>query len=144
MRYLLKKEKGSHGTIDFVPVLLVIVFGAYILINCGMKIKYLDTVNKIENLSQKYIMRMSTTKGLTDQDTNSFYDDMQKLGIISSDINLNGTTFHRDNINYGDEVYLVINVKIPYYNLSIHDNFDRHTTTVKKNVSINKCMVALA
>jgi hypothetical protein len=140
---MLKKVKASHGTIDFVPMLLVIILGAYLLINCGLQLKYLDTVNKLENISQKYLLRISTTKGLTADDMRLFFDEMQDLGITRSDINLAGTTFYDENIKYGDAVYFKADVKIPYYNSSINDNLERHEAYIKKNVSIDKCAVAL-
>ena len=73
-KLILKKERGMAGVMDFFPALILVLAGVCVLIYCGMQAKYLNTVNRIENLSQKYMLIMETTNGLTAKDLEMFYD----------------------------------------------------------------------
>lgn len=144
MKHILKKYKGAAGVMDFLPVILIIVCGTYLLINCGLYIKYLDILNKLENLSRKYVLIMETTNGLTTGDLDNFYNELEELGIPASDADFEGTTFWDGNIEYGEEIYLNLKVKIPYYRITIRNDFSKIKDLSKKEVSIHKCALALA
>lgn len=143
-KVLWKKEKGMSGTMDFLPMILLIVFGAYVLISCGLQIRYLDTLNRLENLSRKYLMIMETTNGLTTVELNQFYKDLEEMGIPASDVDFEGTTFWDGNVEYGEEIYLNFKAKVPYHLFSISEDFRLRKTCFKKEVKIRKCALALA
>lgn len=141
---LLKKSPGMAGVMDFAPVLMLVMMGAYLLINCGFQIKYLDTINRLENLSQKYVLLMESTNGLTNADMARFYEELDQMGIDSSEVDFEGTTFWDSNVEYGDEIYLNLKAKVPYLSLNISENMSCSKNFMKKEVNIVKCALALA
>lgn len=143
-RFFLKKSPGMAGVMDFVPVLLVVVAGAYLLIYCGLQIKFLDTVNRLENLSQKYVLIMGSTNGLTNTDRVRFQNELEQMGIQSYDVDFEGTTFWDSSIEYGDEIYLNLKAQVPYIGLNVSENMTGITNNRKREVSIRKCAIALS
>lgn len=139
-----KKEKGASGVIDYVPVLLLIVFGAWMFLQAGLQLKYLDMLNRLENITGKYILIMETQNGMTVQELEAFYHELSELGIAGEDIDMEGTTFWDGNIQYGDEIYLKVRMKVPYHRLFVSDTMRHIVGTDKKEVRIEKCALALA
>lgn len=141
---ILKKERGMAGVMDFFPALILALVGVCVLIYCGMQAKYLNTVNRIENLSQKYMLIMETTNGLTTKDLERFYEELKSMGIEAGDVDFSGTTFWDKNIEYGEEIYLNIHVRVPCDSLRILDNLTKEEKVVKREVNIRKCAIALS
>ena len=140
----LRKEKGASGVMDYIPVMLLIVFGAWMFLQVGLQLKYLDTLNRIQAITGRYILIMETQNGMTLQELEKFYRELSELGISDGDIDMEGTTFWDGNIKYGDEIYLKVRVKVPYGRLFVADNMNHVIQTGKKEVSIVKCALALA
>lgn len=143
-KIILKKEKGMAGVFDFFPALILVFVGACVLIYCGMQAKYLNTVNELENLSRKYALIMETTNGLTTEDLAHFYEELEAIGIPSSDVDFTGTTFWDENVEYGEEIYLNVRARIPCGSLRILYNLTKQEETYKKEVNIRKCAIALS
>lgn len=141
---LLQKEKGAAGVMDFIPVLMMVVFGAWIFIQAGLQLRYLDILNRLENITGKYMMIMVTRNGMTAEELEKFYGELEEIGISGEDIDMEGTTFWDGNIEYGDEIYLKVRLKVPYKRLFISENMKHVIKTGKKDVRIEKCGVALA
>jgi len=141
---LLQKEKGAAGVMDFIPVLMLVVFGAWIFIQAGLQLRYLEMLNRLENITGKYMMIMVTRNGMTAEELEKFYGELEEIGISGEDIDMEGTTFWDGNIEYGDEIYLKVHLKVPYKRLFISENMKHVIETGKKDVRIEKCGVALA
>lgn len=141
---LLLKEKGAAGVMDFIPVLMLVVFGAWIFIQAGLQLRYLEILNRLENITGKYMMIMVTRNGMTAEELEKFYGELEEIGISGEDIDMEGTTFWDGNIEYGDEIYLKVRLKVPYKRLFISENMKHVIETGKKDVRIEKCGVALA
>ncbi len=141
---LIQKEKGAAGVMDFIPVLMLVVFGAWIFIQAGLQLRYLDILNRLENITGKYMMIMVTRNGMTAEELEKFYGELEEIGISDEDIDMEGTTFWDGNIEYGDEIYLKVRLKVPYKRLFISENMKHVIETGKKDVRIEKCGVALA
>ncbi len=141
---LIQKEKGAAGVMDFIPVLMMVVFGAWIFIQAGLQLRYLDILNRLENITGKYMMIMVTRNGMTAEELEKFYGELEEIGISDEDIDMEGTTFWDGNIEYGDEIYLKVRLKVPYKRLFISENMKHVIETGKKDVRIEKCGVALA
>lgn len=141
---LLQKEKGAAGVMDFIPVLMMVVFGAWIFIQAGLQLRYLEMLNRLENITGKYMMIMVTRNGMTAEELEKFYGELEEIGISGEDIDMEGTTFWDGNIEYGDEIYLKVRLKVPYKRLFISENMKHVIKTGKKDVRIEKCGVALA
>ncbi len=143
-KILIQKEKGAAGVMDFIPVLMLVVFGAWIFIQAGLQLRYLDILNRLENITGKYMMIMVTRNGMTAEELEKFYGELEEIGISGEDIDMEGTTFWDGNIEYGDEIYLKVRLKVPYKRLFILENMKHVIGTGKKDVRIEKCGVALA
>lgn len=139
-----RKEKGTAGVMDYIPVLILIVFGAWVLIQTGLQLKYLDVLNRLENITGRYMLIMATQNGMTAEELTNFYEELAGLGIDGGDIDMEGTTFWDGNIEYGNEIYLKVRVKVPYSRLFVSENLKYAADTGKKEVSIEKCALALA
>lgn len=140
---IFSKKKGSAGAFNLLPVMLTIFLGAIILINFSIQIRYLDMVNKIENLAGRYMLIMETENGLTLDDRNQLNAELSRLGINIKDIDYTGTTFYDDRINYGDEIYLRMKIGVPYSVMSIGNNMKTDIKDEKRQVVIEKCALAL-
>lgn len=143
-KWWLKKEKGASGVIDYIPVILLVVFGAWMFLQAGLQLKYLDMLNRLQNIAGKYILIMETQNGMTAQELEAFYHELSELGIADEDINMEGTTFWDGNIQYGDEIYLKVRLKVPYRRLFVSDTMRHIIGMDKKEVRIVKCALALA
>ncbi|MCM1467374.1 MAG: hypothetical protein NC086_04445 [Alistipes sp.] len=141
---LLKKEKGASGALDYIPIVLLAVFGAWIFLQTGLQLKYLDTINRIQDIAGRYIRIMETQNGMTAPELEKFYRELSELGISDGDIDMEGTTFWDGNIQYGDEIYLKVRMKVPYGKLTVSDPMEHVIENRKKEVSIEKCALALA
>ncbi len=142
-RWWLKKQKGASGVIDYVPVFLLVIFGAWMFLQAGLQLKYLDMLNRLQNITGKYILIMETQNGMTVQELEAFYHELSELGIEGGDIDMEGTTFWDGNIQYGDEIYLKVRMKVPYCRLLVSDTMRHIISMDKKEVSIVKCGLAL-
>lgn len=142
-RVWLKKEKGTAGVLDYIPVLILVVFGAWLFIQVGFQLKYLELLNRLENITSKYIMIMVTQNGMTAEELDKFYEELAKAGISGEDIDMEGTTFWDGNVEYGDEIYLKVCLRVPYGKLLVSDNLKHVICSGKKEVSIEKCALAL-
>lgn len=140
----LKKEKGASGVLDYIPVVLLAVFGAWMFLQTGLQLKYLDTLNRIQDITGRYILIMETQNGMTAPELEKFYRELSELGISNEDIDMEGTTFWDGNIQYGDEIYLKVRMKVPCKSLHVSHNMNHVIESGKKEVSIVKCALALA
>lgn len=143
-RFLTKKSKGTAGVMDFLPVILMIIISAYVLLNCWNHMQYIDILNKLENLSKKYILIMETENGLRSDELKNLNEAINKLGIENEDISYEGTSFWDGNIDYGDDIYLYIRAQIPYNSLDLTSNLSGINKIQKKEVVISKCAIALS
>lgn len=144
MKISKSKSKGGSGVLDLFPIILLILVGTYLLMNFGYCIKYLDTLNELEYIAKKYMLIMETSKGMTDEDKEKLYLDLENLGIDLDDIDLTGTTFYNENVRYGDEIYLNIKVKVPYVFLKMNSDLTVDDFGMLKEVNIVKCTIALS
>ncbi|MGN0160506.1 MAG: hypothetical protein ACI4AQ_03870 [Lachnospiraceae bacterium] len=142
-RIILKKQNGTAGIFNFVPMIMTVILCGYLLINSGYYMRYLDFVIRLENLTKKYVLIMETENGLTVQRMSEMYIELNSLGIQSEDIDLTGTTFATENVMYGEEIYLNLKVQIPYNELSLDDNWKKNILMKKKEVEMRQCTLAL-
>lgn len=142
-KLLLKKERGIAGVLDFVPLLIVIIMCAYMLIQYSYNVRFMDMLNRLENLSQKYILIMGTENGLKADELDKFYEEIERIGIPSSNVDFAGTTFWDSSIEYGDEIYLMIKAKIPACSVMMGEDMNSRINYFEREVNIEKCAIAL-
>lgn len=138
----IQKEKGTAGVLDYIPVLLLVVFGAWLFIQAGLQLKYLDMLNRLENITSKYIMIMETQNGMTAQELEKFYEELENMGISREETDMEGTTFWDGNVEYGDEIFLKVRLQVPYGRVFVSEDMRHMIEIGKKEVTFEKCAVA--
>lgn len=140
---IFKKQPGTSGIFNFVPMVLCVILCGYLLIACGNYMRYLDTLTRIENITKKYLLIMESENGMSHSAMAELYVELNQLGIRSEDIDLSGTSFASPAISYGDEMVLNLKVQLPYNELSLDEHWNQKNIKRKKEVEIRQCTLAL-
>lgn len=143
LKKVMKKDNGGAGVIDHLPVIILVIMAAYILLQSGYYAKSMEMINRLNDLAYKYSLIMQSTNGLEAADVVALYDELEGMGIGISDVSLDGTTFADAGVEYGDKIYLKMNVKVPFRSLIMHENMGMNQHVVSKEVSIVRCGIAL-
>lgn len=131
----MKSRKIKEGSIlKMLPVLLGI---AAVSVLSLMYITYMDIMDRREmvyQISREYLLRMETEGYLTSEAASEMISEIQETG--ASSINLAGTTLTKS--EYGKEITLCIDARIPMDEMVITNLFNVNKRRVYKNLHIVK------
>ncbi len=128
----MNKKNGS--ILKMLPVLIGI---AAVSVLSLMYITYMDIMDRREmvfQISREYLLRMETEGYLTDEAAKEMISEIEKTGAVN--INLAGTTLSKS--EYGKEITLSIDARIPMNEMALTDLFNIDTDRVYKRLHIVK------
>lgn len=137
------KEKGMSGIFDMIPVLMMLIIGMIFILNFSEYINYIKKVNEVENIAGKYILIMESTGGLTEEDFIGLQEELNSLGVVVDEKSFEGTTFYDDRIEYGQKLFLEINVMIPVKCSQIDKKFIIRDDVGWRKVCVKRSAIAL-
>ena len=94
----------------------------------------IETLERAEQISRQYILRMEADGYLTEEAGNELITDLINIG--GDRINLSGTTMSR--CEYGTTIKLCISMRLPMESISVFNMFDTDTQTIYKDTFIEK------
>lgn len=103
---IFSKKSGTSGAADMLPIIITTVFCGILIIYFSNHIKYLDVCNSVNNLAREYILKMESTRGLTENDKDILLNELDLLGVTT--VSLEGTTMHDRLLRPGDDINLSI------------------------------------
>ncbi len=143
LQLFFRKEEGSHGALDLFPLVFLVVLTALIFLQSMYWLQYCNRLNGLENLSQKLLLKMSSTDGLTREDQQEFLKEASALGLDISQMDFTGTTWEDPGISYGDPLYLVIRAQIPWEGITLFKENPAGKLRYCSTVEICKSALAL-
>lgn len=137
MQMLWKKSTGAAGVFDAYPIAIMIILAGSLLIFFTTQITYFHRVDRLENYANQILLRMESTNGLTNDDLQEAYTELYQMGFEKESVRFDGTSFASDNIEYGNQLRLRMQVVIPYYDFGLKNSEQR------REIIIEKCTLAL-
>ena len=111
------KNKKDPGDIvsNYGPILVAVVLVLILIILTGSWMANFDHRQAVSQISRKYILKMETTGGLTNEDKNSL---LTELEPYCKNISLSGTTMAGE-AQYGEDIDLYITADLYTYDLKL-------------------------
>ena len=124
------KNKKDPGDIvsNYGPILVAVVLVLILIILTGSWMANYDHHQEIRQISRKYILKMETTGGLTNEDKNSLISELQPY---CKNISLSGTTMAGE-AQYGEDIDLYITADMYVYDLNLKSG--ERTGTTKSGI----------
>ena len=112
----LKNKKDPADVVsNYGPILISIIVVLILIVLTGSWMANFDHRQTISQISRKYILKMETTGGLTNEDKNSLISELQPY---CKNISLSGTTMAGE-AQYGEDIDLYINADMYTYDLKL-------------------------
>jgi hypothetical protein len=137
----LRKKKGSAPVADMIAILLTIAICGCMLLFFTAQIKYLDICNRVNNTARRTILKMESTRGLTDTDKQDVIRELEEYGIFN--ISLEGTTGYDSRLRPGDDISLCVSGSYRMDEFRTEGMLDIAVPGVERQIYVERSSVVL-
>lgn len=135
------KKEGSSGVVDMIPLVIIIAVCGIMFLYFAREAKYLDICNSLNNSMRKTILKMESTRGLTQADMDNLTAELEGYGLL--DVTYDGTTLYNSNLRPGDEISLYVKCRYSANALNTDGLLDAALLAVNRDIKVSRHSVVM-